>query len=136
MFLVSATMAAGTLYLFSFYHPIDYWRGVTISLTTMAVFQWYNGFNCQFLSESIFSRQIFRNPYLWVALLGNAGLQVLAVHSSVMQKVLKTTPLSLPEWGTILVICLSIILVEEVRKLVFRIYHIRLEAKEKLEGRL
>ncbi len=122
MVLVAASMAAGTLYLFSFYHAVDYWKGVTVSLTTLAVFQWYNGFNCQFLSDSIFSKSIFRNPYLWIALLGNVGLQSLAIYTPFMQKILKTTPLTLAEWGMILGVSLLVILVEEIRKLVYRLF--------------
>lgn len=122
MFLVAFSMAAGTLYLFNLYHAVDYWKAITIGLTSLAVFQWYNGFNCQFLSQSIFSKQIFRNPYLWIGILGNAGLQILAVYSPFMQRILKTTPLSLMEWGMILGVSLLVIAVEEVRKLIYRFY--------------
>ncbi|MBI3231500.1 MAG: HAD-IC family P-type ATPase [Candidatus Doudnabacteria bacterium] len=121
MILVAGSMAAGTLFLFNIYHPVDYWKGITIALTALAVFQWYNGFNCQSLSESIFNRQIFRNLYLWLGLLGNAALQIFAIYSPYMQKFLKTTPLTWAEWVMILGIGFLVVAVEEVRKLIFRL---------------
>ena len=116
------SMAAGTLYLFSFYHAVDYWKGVTVSLTTLAVFQWYNGFNCQFLSDSIFSKSIFRNPYLWIALLGNVGLQSLAIYTPVYAKDIKNHSAYFGGVGDILGVSLLVILVEEIRKLVYRLF--------------
>ena len=125
MVLVALCMAAGTLFLFNFYHGVDYFKAITISLTTLAVFQWYNGFNCQSLSQSIFSKAIFRNPYLWIAILANVGLQLLAVYNPFMQKILKTTPLTMAEWGMILGVSLLVIVAEEVRKIVYRLISLR-----------
>ena len=122
MAVMAAVMSVGTLYLFHSYLGGDYGKALTVSLTALAIFQWYNGFNCHSLERSIFSRQIFRNPYLWLAFFGNFGLQILAVHHPFFHRILKTTPLSVGEWAMLIVFCLAIILAEEVRKLVLQLF--------------
>jgi Ca2+-transporting ATPase len=46
--------------------------------------------------------------------------QLAALYTPFLQKVLHTTPLSLSEWLIIIPIAASIILVEEMRKFIFR----------------
>ncbi|PIR96311.1 MAG: hypothetical protein COT92_01775 [Candidatus Doudnabacteria bacterium CG10_big_fil_rev_8_21_14_0_10_42_18] len=121
MLLMGLTMAIGTLYLFNLYHSFDYVKALTISLTTLAVFQWYNGFNSRSPNKSIFNKSFFSNKYLWGALVLNFALQILAVHASFMQKILRTEGLSVAEWVTILGVSFSVIVVEELRKLVYRL---------------
>lgn len=121
MTVMGVVMALGSLFLFKEY-SFDYSKSLTMCLTILAVFQWYNGYNCEFMDKTIFSKAIFRNRYLIFALLGNFALQLFAVYSPFMQKVLKTTPLSLGEWLVILIFGLSIIAAEEIRKLVYRLF--------------
>ncbi len=121
MLLMGLVMGLGSLYIFSQY-SFDYMKAVTMCLTILAVFQWYNGYNCEFMDRSIFSKHIFRNRYLILAFLGNFALQLFAVYSPFMQRVLKTTPLSLGEWIVILVFGISVILVEEIRKLIYKLF--------------
>jgi Ca2+-transporting ATPase len=121
MVLISLVMSIGSIYAFSLYYRVDYARALTITLTTLSVYQWYNGFNCQFPLVSIFSRQIFRNVYLWLAILANFSLQLLAVYNPSMQKILKTVPMSWGEWVMVLGLSFTIILAEEARKWMYRI---------------
>ena len=118
MVLMSLVMAGGSLYLFSLYYRVDYARAVTVCLTSLAAFQWYNGFNSRFLDRTVFKKDFFSNPYILLAFGVNLGLQIFAVQAPFMQKILKTTPLSLGEWFAILGLSFSVILVEEIRKLV------------------
>ncbi|MBI5798486.1 MAG: HAD-IC family P-type ATPase [Candidatus Yonathbacteria bacterium] len=119
--IMSSVMAVGTLYLFGDYafgEPAKAW---TISLTLLAVFQWFNAINCRSHKLSIFQMNPFSNLYL----LGAFGivilLQMFALYTTVGQKLLHTVPLSLSEWGTILAIASSIIIAEEIRKFIHRI---------------
>ena len=57
MFLMSLPMAIGTLYLFKGYFETDITKAWTISLTTLAVFQWFNAWNCKSESKSILQFQ-------------------------------------------------------------------------------
>lgn len=117
--ILGAAMAGAALYLFNLYYSVDYFKGITIALTTLAVAQWYNGFNCQSDRESIFSGRFFKNPYLILAVLANLGLQLLAIYHPFFQKILKTVPLTWGEWAAILGVAFVVILAEEIRKLIY-----------------
>ena len=120
MFLMALPMAIGTLYLFKGYFETDITKAWTISLTTLAVFQWFNAWNCRSESKSIFQMNPFSNKFLVGATVIVIFLQLFALHTPFLQKILHTTPLSLSEWLTIISIAGSIILVEEIRKFFFR----------------
>src|SRR3989338_4495645 len=130
MFLMALPMAIGTLYLFQKYFSAgggsalggetDITKAWTISLTTLAVFQWFNAWNCKSESKSIFQMNPFSNKFLVGATVIVIFLQFTALHTPFLQKILRTTPLSISEWLIIIPIAGSIILVEEIRKLFFR----------------
>ena len=120
MLLMAPIMGLGTLYLFSQYFEMDITKGWTIALTTMAVFQWFNAWNCRSESKSIFQMNPFSNKFLVGATMGVISLQIFAVYNPFMQKVLHTTPLSLSEWLIIIPVASSIIFVEEIRKFFYR----------------
>lgn len=118
MLLMATTMAVGTLWLFSFYADGDYVKATTIALTTMAVYQWYKVFNCRLERQSITSLSPWSNRYIVAALVLVISLQLMAMYTSLGQSILHLAPLSLREWTIILLISLSTILVDELRKLV------------------
>ena len=120
IFLMALPMMFGTLLLFKKYYEIDIVKAWTISLTVLAVFQWFNAWNCRHESKSIFRTSPFSNRYLVGATLIVVLLQILAVYNPVMQKILRTTTLSLSEWAVIVLIATSIILLEETRKFFYR----------------
>lgn len=122
MILIAATMAVGTLFLFNMHDELNYAKAITISLTVLAVFQWYNSFNCRQFGASVFSKDIFTNHYLLLGVAINFGLQICAVYTPALQKVLKTVPLSLNDWLMIFAVGFSVIIVEEFRKLAFRLF--------------
>ena len=120
MFLMALPMAIGTLYLFKGYFETDLTKALTISLTTLAMFQWFNAWNCRSESKSIFQMNPFSNKFLVGATVIVIFLQLFALHTPFLQKILHTTPLSLLEWLIIIPIASSIILVEEIRKFFYR----------------
>jgi Ca2+-transporting ATPase len=120
MVLMAVTMSAGTLFLFSRSFETDIEKALTISLTTLAIFQWFNAWNCRHESKSFFMMNPFANKYLVGATFITIGLQMLAVYNPIMQKFLHTTPLQLAEWGMIITVASSIIVVEEIRKFFYR----------------
>lgn len=109
-------MAIGTLILFSIYTAENSPKALTISLTTLAVFQWFSAWSSRSERLSLFQMNPFGNPYLIGATIIVILLQVFALHNGVMQKLLRTTPLSLTEWALIISICTSLLLVDEIRK--------------------
>jgi Ca2+-transporting ATPase len=116
--LIGGVMTFGTLFMFKGALGGDMVKAWTIALTTLTVFQWYNIWNVRSNHQSIFAQNPFRNPWLIVGLALSIGLHMVAIYTPVMQKVLHTTGLSFAEWKGILFIALSVIVVEELRKLV------------------
>ena len=120
MLLMALPMAIGTLFVFRGYIGEDMTKAWTISLTVLAVFQWFNAWNCRSESKSLFQMNPFSNKFLVGATGIVIALQFTALYTPFLQKVLHTTPLSLSEWLIIIPIAGSIILVEEIRKLFYR----------------
>lgn len=120
MFTMAIPMMIGTLFLFKGYFENDLTKAWTISLTTLAVFQWFNAWNCRHESKSIFQMNPFSNKFLVGATLVIISLQLLVVYNPLMQKFLRTAPLELSEWLIIIPIAASIVLVEEIRKFFYR----------------
>ncbi|MEK7519724.1 MAG: HAD-IC family P-type ATPase [Patescibacteria group bacterium] len=118
--LMALPMMVGTLLLFQNFIADDMTKAWTIALTTLAVFQWFNAWNCRSERESLFAVSPFTNPYLIGATAVVIVLQLLAVYHPAFQAFLHTTPLSLAEWLVIIPVAFSIVIVEEVRKFFFR----------------
>lgn len=120
MLVMAFPMAAGALYLFSRYAAIDLAKALTISLTSLAVFQWFNAWNCRSEEKSVFAMNPFSNKFLVAATCVVIGLQALAVYHTVFQKLLHTVPLTFSEWLMIIPVALSILVAEELRKFFYR----------------
>jgi len=119
--LVGTVMTIGTLSLFIMYIPHGMVKAWTVSLTMLTVFQWYNLFNIRSSKKSVLEQNILSNPYLIISLIGAVALHLFAIYTPFMQNILKLTTLSISEWVLVLTIGLSVILVEEIRKLYVRI---------------
>jgi len=120
MIFMAVPMMIGTLFLFQRYVDINIEKAWTISLTTLAVFQWFNAWNCRSESKSIFQMNPFSNKFLVGATTTVIFLQLFAVYNPFMHKFLHTTPLLFSEWLIIIPVTGSIILVEEIRKFFYR----------------
>jgi len=120
MLIMSVPMMLGSLYVFSQYADGDMTKAYTMSLCTLAVFQWFNAWNCRSDTRSVFRMNPFANKFL----LGATGivitLQILVVYNPFMQKLMNTTSITLKEWGLVLLVASSIIVVEEIRKLLVK----------------
>jgi Ca2+-transporting ATPase len=119
--LVAVVMMAGTLYLFKDYVGADMTKAWTISLTTLAIFQWFNAWNCRSDTKSIFQMNPFSNKYLIGATAIVVVLQILALHAPFLQLILHTTPLTFNEWIMMIGVASSILVAEEVRKFFARL---------------
>ena len=113
-----AIMAVGTLTLFRYAQPSGEDYALTLAFTTFVLFQFFNVFNARAEQGSAFNRDFLRNRWLWLALAGVLALQVLVVHWGPAQAVFSTTDLSLADWGLALAVASSVLLLDELRKLV------------------
>ncbi len=114
---VSAFMAIGTLAIFNF-NTQNVIRAQTLAFVTMAFFQIFNSLNCRSQTKSIFKLGIFTNKYLLIAIIAAIILQVAATAIPILQTALGTQALSITDWTIIVLISSSVLIADEIRKLI------------------
>lgn len=123
IFAYGLTMMVGTLSVLYYelqIGPPD--RALTIAFTTFVLFQFFNVFNARNEKGSAFNAQLFKNRMLWTALIGTLLLQAFAVHWPVASKIFGTTGMVWTDWGVATVAASTVLLLEEGRKLCFRVF--------------
>ncbi|MEK7555287.1 MAG: HAD-IC family P-type ATPase [Patescibacteria group bacterium] len=120
MFVMALPMSIGAFFVFQRYLDFDLTKAMTMCLTTLAIFQWFNAFNCRSENKSIFRMNFFSNKWLIGAMFVVISFQLLAVYHPIMQRILHTAALELSDWLIAIAIAFSIIIFEEVRKAIYR----------------
>ncbi len=92
----------------------------TMAFTTFVLFQFVNAINARLEHTTVFDRHTLRNGKLWAALAAVLGLQILAVHVPTVGGFVDVVPLRLGQWLTAAAIASSLLVVEELRKLLAR----------------
>jgi Ca2+-transporting ATPase len=92
----------------------------SLAFTTFVLFQVFNAFNSRVARRSTFNANFFRNRTLWVALAGVVALQVLAVQWTPAHVVFDVEKLSGGDWLLATAVASSVLVLEELRKLVLR----------------
>jgi P-type Ca2+ transporter type 2C len=93
-------------------------RALTMAFCTFVLFQFFNLFNARNEYESAFNAQLFTNPMLWISVSATAVLQVIAVHWPPASLFFGTTGMLWEDWWIPIAVASSILVIEEVRKLV------------------
>ena len=91
---------------------------LTMAFTTFVLFQFFNALNARSESQTVFTRHLFTNRWLWISFGAVVVLQVAAVQFGPLQEIFDTSPLSLTQWSTCVVVASSVLVVEEAFKLV------------------
>lgn len=125
IFLDAVVMTSGSLFIFRVWYPVNLAVARTMVLVTLAMFQWFNAWNCRSERESILQRGIFTNPWLIVATFVVLVLQVAVVYVPFLQRLFKTVPLTAQQWLSVILLTSSIIIVEECRKWCARLLKLR-----------
>ncbi len=121
--LYGLTMAAGTLMAYAWgEREVGHEYAVTLAFTTFVLFQFFNIFNARAEFGTAFNRQFFSNGKLWLALFGVVLMQVVVVHWGPAQAVFNTVDLSLADWGIATAVAASVLLLDETRKLLLRLF--------------
>ncbi len=116
-----AVMAGGTLIMLAYGVATgDEQRATTLAFTTFVLFQFCNAFNVRSETCSAFAHNFFSNWKLWAALVSVIGLLVLVVNWPIAQAVFHMSPLSFHDWMLATSIALSVLLIEEARKLLLK----------------
>jgi Ca2+-transporting ATPase len=121
LFVYGLTMAIGTLALFYYAQPRGEAYALTLAFTTFVLFQFFNMFNARAEAGSALNRHFFFNRWLWLSLGTVLALQVLVVHWGPAQSIFRTTDLGLVDWGLAALVASSVLVFDEVRKLVIRL---------------
>ncbi|GGI08152.1 cation-translocating P-type ATPase [Egicoccus halophilus] len=122
LLLSGGVMAAGTLGVFGWTLRTSGDEAVagTLAFTTFVLFQFGNALNARAERTTVFSRHTLRNRHLWVALAVVLALQVLAVQVPVVGQFVGTVPLTARAWAVAAAVATTVVIVEEVRKLLHR----------------
>lgn len=121
LFAYGLTMAIGTLaLLFYGLQTGDPAHATTLAFHTFVLFQVFNVFNARSERGSLFTRQLFTNRLLWLALLAVLVLQVLVIYWQPAEALFHTTALSAVDWLLAGGVAASVVVLEELRKAVFR----------------
>ena len=125
---VGLVMAAGTLLVLDLALPGGLIEGSgglpharTMAFTTLMLFQLFNVPNARSDERSAFS-ELFRNPWLWVAILLSLLLQFLVVYAPFLQPAFGTVGLSSIDWLLCAAIASSVLWLREASKLFARFF--------------
>ncbi|MDP2630629.1 MAG: HAD-IC family P-type ATPase, partial [Candidatus Uhrbacteria bacterium] len=121
MLFLSLPTAIGACILFALTYPAGLEKAGTLVLTTIAVAQWFNAWNCRTETTSIFRSNPFSNLYLVGALGIVITLQLAALYTPILQNILHTVPLNGSDWLICIGIASLVVVAEELRKLIVRI---------------
>lgn len=113
-------MGIGSLLIFYANYTIDLPYARTMTLLTMAMYQWFNSWNCRSERLSIFTSGLFSNKWLLAATMLVLFLQIMLIYAPFMHAIFKTVPLTWHDWRIVLGITFPIIILEEVRKFIMR----------------
>lgn len=118
--IVAIVMATGTLLMYRYASNGSTAYAQTMVFTTLAMFQVFNALNCRSRTRSLFNMGFFKNPYLLIAIAVSILLQIGAVYLPFMQNALGTASLEPMDWFYIFAVSSSILVVDEIRKLIQR----------------
>ncbi|MDI7275033.1 MAG: HAD-IC family P-type ATPase [Anaerolineae bacterium] len=120
--LVGLILLVGTLGVFTWQlrGDPDLTRARTMALTTMVLFQNFHVFNSRSFTRSALRMDPFSNRVLFASIVGALGLQVLAIYWGPLQFVLRTEPLTLQEWLTVIPVAASALVAVEIEKAIRR----------------
>lgn len=115
---VGAIIAMGSLLVFWQEVSVGSIKAQSMVLATMASFQWFRAWATHAGDESVFAVNPFSNRFLVGAILLVIALQMIAFYTPVMNTILRTVPLSLADWALVVGISSSVLIAEELRKLI------------------
>jgi Ca2+-transporting ATPase len=92
-------------------------HATTMAFTSFVLFQLFNVFNARSEKHSTFNHYFFTNRMLWLAIISVIVLQILVINWTPAQNIFKTTPLSQLDWLIAVAVASTILILEELRKL-------------------
>ncbi|MEM4247315.1 MAG: cation-transporting P-type ATPase, partial [Candidatus Woesearchaeota archaeon] len=119
--LIGLIMMLGTLFVFDLYEPdLQLAKAQTMAFTTLMLFQMFNVLNQRSESESLFVVGVFRNYWLWLAIIVSVSLQLAVVYLPFLQHLFGTVALGAKDWLIAAGISASVLVFGEIVKLIRR----------------
>ncbi|RKO92546.1 hypothetical protein BDK51DRAFT_20418, partial [Blyttiomyces helicus] len=97
-------------------------KATTMSLSILVVVEMFNAMNSLSENDSLLSFPLWKNMYLVVAIILSMGLHFMILYVPFFSSLFSITPLSWAEWKGVLFISAPVLLVDEVLKLISRVY--------------
>lgn len=117
--LVALVMSLGTFLVFRWELPrVGLAEARTIAFAMLVAFQWFNALNARSDQQSIFKLGFFGNKLLLSGIGAAVLLQAAVIYLPPLQKVFYTVALDLGDWGVVVLMAASVLVIEELRKLV------------------
>jgi magnesium-transporting ATPase (P-type) len=97
-----------------------YCRALTMTQAAIVAGQVANGFGCRTERESLFKIGLFTNRFLLIGEVIGVGIMCAISYVPFLQNIFKTAPLTLTDWGILVVAAVTLFFAEEARKWVLR----------------
>ncbi|HLJ31822.1 MAG TPA: cation-translocating P-type ATPase C-terminal domain-containing protein, partial [Candidatus Babeliales bacterium] len=123
MLFMAIPMGIGSLFVFLHYYQTNLAHARTMTLITMAMYQWFNAWNCRSETKSLFELGLFSNKWLIAVMALVLALQSAIVYIPTMRYIFKTVPLSAHDWIVVIVVSAPIMVMEEIRKAIASRWH-------------
>jgi Ca2+-transporting ATPase len=92
----------------------------TMAFVTFVLYQFFNILNSRNETHSVFNRRTFTNWRLWLALALTISIQILVTIVGPLQDLFNVTSISVAQWLICAAVASSVVVVEEIRKLIVR----------------
>ena len=92
----------------------------TMAFVTFVFYQFFNILNSRNETHSVFNSRTFTNWRLWAALAGTISIQILVTVIGPLQDLFNVTSISVGQWLICAAVASSVVVVEEIRKLIVR----------------
>jgi magnesium-transporting ATPase (P-type) len=97
-----------------------YIKGTTMTFAGIVMGQVANVLSCRTNRVSMFRLGLSRNKWILLGIAAQVGILATIIYVPLLQPIFGTTALSALDWAYLLLVTASVIVAEEVRKLVIR----------------
>jgi len=109
----------------SFDDPCDYFskgkvKASTLSLSVLVAIEMFNAANALSEDNSLLTVPVWTNPWLLMAMAVSFGLHFLILYVPALATTFSIVPLSMNEWGLVLIFSLPVIIIDEMLKFIGR----------------
>jgi P-type Ca2+ transporter type 2C len=120
--LVGLVIAAGVIYNFvsALNEGVSLEKARSVAVTTMVFFQFFQAWNSRSEFNSILTISPVSNPFLFYSMIAALFAQLAVLYVPALQWIFRTEPITLGEWGNVLMVAVTVIIVVEIDKWIRR----------------